>query len=488
MEIELKFQVPVTQQKKLQQALQPDTAQRIQLHAKYFDTPARLLAQEGMALRLRKEGEDWVQTFKATAGSHLHRIEAEVDLGLCSEEPTLPDLGLFVQQPEIQQLLEKTLTDQIGTLQLQFETDIERTYRIFNFENAEIEVCLDQGEIRSQDRKVSVYEVEFELKQGPVASLIRFAQSWADQYQLWLDVRSKAERGNLLALDLPVSKAVHAQSVQLAKKDPDDTVLKTMISNSLDQILPNLAAIAAGVAEPAHIHQARVGLRRLRSILKTFKVETIDPVWQQNLAELAKPLGILRDQHIVETEILPQILQRPGVPQVHLTASQQQIQHAEKMLRSTIAMHTLLDLLAYVHEDSAHPASTPPEFKAQAERALKKIHQQVSSQAIEFLELTPKAQHQLRRKIKQLRYSAESVASLYAEKKVRHYLKLLHAVQDTLGYYQDLVIAERILSATAQQEPGAWYAAGWVNARQEFARQQAARTLADFSKAQPFWL
>ena len=48
-----------------------------------------------MALRLRKEGEDWVQTFKAAGKNHLHRIEAEVDLGICSEEPELPDLNFL---------------------------------------------------------------------------------------------------------------------------------------------------------------------------------------------------------------------------------------------------------------------------------------------------------------------------------------------------------------------------------------------------------
>jgi len=58
LEIELKFQIPEAQQKSLKQALQPDTAQSIHLQAKYFDTPERLLSKNGMALRLRKEGED----------------------------------------------------------------------------------------------------------------------------------------------------------------------------------------------------------------------------------------------------------------------------------------------------------------------------------------------------------------------------------------------------------------------------------------------
>ncbi len=53
-------------------------AQYIHLQAKYYDTPDRLLAKNGMALRLRKENDLWVQTFKAAGQSHLHRVEEEV--------------------------------------------------------------------------------------------------------------------------------------------------------------------------------------------------------------------------------------------------------------------------------------------------------------------------------------------------------------------------------------------------------------------------
>ena len=56
------------------------------------------------------------------------------------------------------------------------------------------------GEVRTQNDIDVIHEVEFELKQGPAESLIHFAQGWIKKYQLWLDVRSKAERGTLLAL------------------------------------------------------------------------------------------------------------------------------------------------------------------------------------------------------------------------------------------------------------------------------------------------
>ena len=37
--------------------------------------------------RLRKEDDQWVQTFKAAGQSHLHRVEEETHLGVCDQEP-----------------------------------------------------------------------------------------------------------------------------------------------------------------------------------------------------------------------------------------------------------------------------------------------------------------------------------------------------------------------------------------------------------------
>ena len=101
-EVELKFQLPENKKKSVLQALKAKTAEKIRLQAKYYDTPDRLLAQQHVALRLRLEGQEWVQTFKASGKTHLERIECEVKIGKSNAEPEI-DLSLFQAYPEVMQ-------------------------------------------------------------------------------------------------------------------------------------------------------------------------------------------------------------------------------------------------------------------------------------------------------------------------------------------------------------------------------------------------
>ncbi len=52
--------------------------------------------------------------------------------------------------------------------------------------------------------------------------------------------------------------AVHAKNLNLDKDISAEQALKKIVENCLGQFLPNMAAIADGVAEAEHIHQARV--------------------------------------------------------------------------------------------------------------------------------------------------------------------------------------------------------------------------------------
>src|SRR4051794_6048348 len=90
-ELELKFQVPDDQVSSLQGELRRHGARTTRLLARYFDTPDGRLAEHRLALRLRKEGDRWVQTLKADGASAVERFEHEVSLDVSPETEPLLD-------------------------------------------------------------------------------------------------------------------------------------------------------------------------------------------------------------------------------------------------------------------------------------------------------------------------------------------------------------------------------------------------------------
>lgn len=216
-EVELKFQIPAARRNALLKALDPKKSEQIQLQAKYYDTEDRLLSRNGVALRQRLEGTRWVQTLKAAGKSHIERFEHNHDLGELERTPEL-DLDIYAAAPEAQKILNHALGDQVNQLKLQFETDIARTLRVIEYEGTEIEVALDVGAIRTLEAEQEVHEVEFELKSGSVEQLLAFSFEWVKKYQLWLDVRSKAEIGNLLATQQKSARQSKPKNSSSAKK------------------------------------------------------------------------------------------------------------------------------------------------------------------------------------------------------------------------------------------------------------------------------
>lgn len=485
-EVELKFQLPESKKKTVLQYLKKHKAQNIHLQAKYYDTPNRLLAKNGMALRLRKENDLWVQTFKAAGQSHLHRVEEEVFLGKCEQEPEL-NLELYKDNKAVTDLLTEALGTEVEKLSLQFETDVHRTYHVFEADNTAIEVCLDDGVVKTATTQSKICEVEFELKQGAVKTLIQFAQQWINRYELWLDVRSKAERGNLLALGKAVSPAVHAKNLSLDKNISAEQALKKIVENCLGQFLPNMAAIADNVAEAEHIHQARVSLRRLRSALHHFSgwSDDLNPAWEEQIAALFRKLGNTRDVDAIRTEILPMIVQH-GSPELLLPISEEPLKDLATLFKSAETVKLVLALLAFAYseEDSQ---STKGKFKKEIEKSLDKLHYQVVSHAKDFNELEVTEQHKIRKKAKQLRYCIEFISSLYPSKNVQQFLKKLQPVQNTLGLYNDLFIAEDLFNKAIEHDPHFWFALGWIKAKQPYLQNQSAEALQKFNKVKTFW-
>lgn len=207
-EIELKFQVPEPAREGLAQTLQSQGARLRSMHAAYFDSPDRDLSHAGVALRLRCEDGQWVQTLKARGEGLVQRLEHNVLRQADGREAPALDLSVHVDHPagrSLQRLLLlKGLT--AADLRMQYETLFDRLalqLAVAEPVGLRLEVALDRGEVRARSggalRSLPLSELEFELQEGPLQNWLEWLRPWVLAHGLWLDLRSKAERGDRLA-------------------------------------------------------------------------------------------------------------------------------------------------------------------------------------------------------------------------------------------------------------------------------------------------
>ena len=79
-------------------------------------------------------------------------------------------------------------------------TDFQREYYLLETGNGtHLEIAIDQGEIKANNAKTPICEVEFELKSGKVADMLNFVQHFLFLDGMRLGQVSKAERGYRLA-------------------------------------------------------------------------------------------------------------------------------------------------------------------------------------------------------------------------------------------------------------------------------------------------
>ncbi len=495
-EIELRFQVPATARRAVEAGVATATAQYTRMQAIYFDTPDRRLAKAGLALRLRKEGRKWVQTLKAGDPHTMQRFEhnvarprlaADVHAGSLQPDPAQQD------GTEGGDLLARALRSEQGepaaALSALFRTDIRRCHRVVRTTNGSVELAFDVGFIIAGARRLPVCELEIELLRGSPSAVIAVASRWVARHGLWLEVRSKAERGERLARD-PASQPApphRARALQLARSDDLDSAFSAVVANGLAHALPNASEIAGGVYAEEHVLQLRVALRRLRTALRFFEgwTEPIQPGWSDAMAATFEQLGSTRDRDALAAAVVPDLREAGApwfeLPPLEASADPVAVVHANALTQ------TWLELLALGQHDTVQtPRFDAATFQAKACERLDVWLHQVRTDARRFERLDDPARHRLRRRVKRLRYAAEFLASLHAPKTVAQFMKGLAPVQDSLGHLNDVNVALALYRGMVEQTPAACFAVGRLSARREALLAESVAALKAFRHVRPF--
>jgi inorganic triphosphatase YgiF len=290
MEIEFKFHIPAQRLKSLEAAVRRAPVRRTRLRARYFDTAGGTLASHGAVLRLRQEGRRWVQTAKALGDGPLHRLEHNVDLGVArAGAAPVPDVQRHAGTP-VGDTLNRLMAASGEPLVETYGTDIWRLTRELRTRGAVVELALDTGSITAHPpgggapRVAAVCELEMELVSGDVPGLVALAHRWSQQHRLWFSTVSKAERGERLLAGIEWAPAVKARAPRFPDGDfpPGPTVQRAVVAACLAQILPNASELGADSDDAEHLHQLRIGIRRLRTALRELDAlgPGFDPAWE----------------------------------------------------------------------------------------------------------------------------------------------------------------------------------------------------------------
>jgi len=510
-EIELKFRIPPERLAAVRRAVATATARQLPLAAVYVDTAGEHLAQARMALRLRREGAVWVQTLKAEGATAMQRLEHNVTLDAPTGRggPASPPPALDLRRhdgTEAGAALRRVLAGAgDAPLAERYATEVQRTQRVLRQGGAVIELALDEGHLRADDRRLALCELEFELLSGPPSALLDLARRWVDRFGLVLDTRSKSERGHLLALARPASPPAKARPLRLAPGASPAQAVQAMLANALGQVLANASVLADGAlglaaAEPEYLHQLRVGLRRLRGVMKVFAplVPPAGAALAPALATLFGQLGAARDRDAQAASLWP-ALHAAGAPWVDLPPLPVASGDPDlaTLLCAPATQALWLDVLALCQPASAEPgatgdggASVPTAAKA-LRRALggplRTLHHQVRRDAARFADLDDARRHRLRRRIKRLRYAAELAAAAWPDGAAAEALQRLQQAQAPLGDYNDTGVALAAYHALAASDPRAWFAVGWLSARRAAQVPPCAEALARLAEPRGFW-
>lgn len=461
-EVELKFQIAPARRQALLKALDPKKCENIQLQAKYYDTADKHLARQHVALRQRLEGKHWVQTLKAAKDNQIERFEHNYDLGILDNAPDL-QLDIYQDDQEASSILKNALGDTQNTLELQFETDIQRTLRVMTFADSEIEVSLDIGCIRRLNHEIEVHEVEFELKSGSIQDLLAFSFEWVKKFGLWLDVRSKAEMGNLLASAQSVSPATTSKNFQFVKKDSSEKNLCALVAQQLQHLLPNIAAISAQVATPEHIQQAQQALDHLQLSTSLFKD------WNKQLSDkFATQLAAFKQQfdqlqhleHMQNT--LGAFLQNPNTKEQlekDILYAKEKLTH---LVRSTQNVQHYLELLMFSLSDE----SGQQDLKQSVQNSLQQQYRALNEELLACDPQQLETLNALAQRIHALKFSFPILTHIYDVKNLQKYAKSLNDAYIAAQEYQILSSSALYIQNT-ELEASDWFVLGWLSAKQE---------------------
>jgi CHAD domain-containing protein len=203
-----------------------------------------------------------------------------------------------------------------------------------------------------------------------------------------------------------------------------------------DEVLRYEAEIRTGV-DPEAVHKQRVATRRLRSLLRSARPQSVDPERSEHLREelrwLGSALGDVRDRDVLIAYMLDELAGMEEAPA--FGAALELLDSEREEARNELL--TALDSTRYqtlLDELDQPPALHDGNLRSAATKEHRRLAKSVAR--LDGGEPSDEELHRVRIKVKRARYAAEAAGGS------KRYIKRAKALQDILGEHQDAVVAE----------------------------------------------
>jgi triphosphatase len=438
----------------------------------YFDTPKQKLRQNGVSLRVRREGKKHLQTVK-TSNDAISFRRGEWESKLANDEPDLRAARGTALQPLISKKLKRDLKPI-------FATHVHRTFIPLRPRNgSRVELALDEGHVRAGQKSAPLAEVELELKKGGVTDLFKAARVVAKLVPVKLALKSKSQQGyDLIADQSP--RCVHAPRIVLQHEANLTQAIQAIGSSVLWHLAANEPAVEAG--DPDGIHQMRVGVRRLRATISVFAELLHGKQTEQltrDLKWLTGKLGPVRDLDVFIQTKVKQLdgveLPIPGLPELLRELDYRRALAADSA-KDAIATpryrFLIFNALEWIENGDWLKKSRQGEqqIKPFAAHLFTRRTREARKKSKHIGRLDPRRRHKLRIAMKKLRYAIYFFESLFegrSQKPLSCYKEFLRSLQDNLGALNDIAVHQKLATNIAADKKGGTpnlviYAAGVV--------------------------
>lgn len=425
----------------------------------YFDTKDFRLRDNGLSIRILRAGDHWLQIVRLDAagrGGVVNPIETEGTVA--APKPNISAIPDKMIRKHVRRARGK------APLLLLFDYVAQRTtHRLKLDGGTEIDIELEKGVVRGLKGTREHCSVQLKLSCGHPRALLTLSEGLLAQDVFEIAPFSPADWGYELAGLTPRFIVPRkAYTPVLPPKYSASEALRQIADEVTGQILHNWAAVLQS-DDPEGTHQMRIGLRRSRCALQAARIVVDNDVLREILRltrDLARQLGKLRDADVIVADIDdPAAAMRNDNPDVALlktALTHNQVDRradVRSLLRNNdwsslkLRLAVLPASIEFVAREKNSSVAESTAI-AMAQKALRSLWRKVAKSGRKLAQLSIAERHDLRKDIKNLRYTIELFATLFRAKDVDRFVRKLQRLQDTFGYLNDVALAEKLTLTT----------------------------------------